>query len=81
MPKKSMTNCLNLAIVDRNEKIGKKIREAQVQKVPFMLIVGEKEAESGTVAVRQRHGGDLGAMTLDDFIARMQKDIDEKVND
>ena len=66
---------------DRNEKIGKKIREAQVQKVPFMLIVGEKEAEAGTVAVRQRHGGDLGAMTLDDFIARMQKDIDEKVND
>ena len=66
---------------DRNEKIGKKIREAQVQKVPFMLIVGEKEAESGTVAVRQRHGGDLGAMNLDDFIARMQKDIDEKVND
>ena len=66
---------------DRNEKIGKKIREAQVQKVPFMLIVGEKEAESCTVAVRQRHGGDLGAMTLDDFIARMQKDIDEKVND
>ena len=66
---------------DRNEKIGKKIRETQVQKVPFMLIIGEKEAESGTVAVRQRHGGDLGAMTLDDFIARMQKDIDEKVND
>ena len=66
---------------DRNEKIGKKIREAQVQKVPFMLIVGEKEAESGTVAVRQRHGGDLGAMSLGDFIARLQKDIDEKVND
>ena len=66
---------------DRNEKIGKKIREAQVQKVPFMLIVGEKEAESKTVAVRQRHGGDLGAMTLDAFIARMQKDIDEKAND
>ena len=66
---------------DRNEKIGKKIREAQVQKVPFMLIVGEKVAESGTVAVRQRHGGDLGAMSLGDFIARLQKDIDEKVND
>ena len=66
---------------DRNEKIGKKIREAQVQKVPFMLIVGEKEAETGTVAVRQRHGGDLGAMSLEDFIARMQKDIDDKVND
>ena len=66
---------------DRSEKIGKKIREAQVQKVPFMLIIGEKEVESKTVAVRQRHGGDLGAMTLDAFIARMQKDIDEKVND
>ena len=66
---------------DRSEKIGKKIREAQVQKVPFMLIVGEKEVESRTVAVRQRHGGDLGAMTLDDFIARMQHDIDAKVND
>ncbi|MBR1589808.1 MAG: threonine--tRNA ligase [Acidaminococcaceae bacterium] len=66
---------------DRSEKIGKKIREAQVQKVPFMLIVGEKEVESRTVAVRQRHGGDLGAMKLDDFIARMQHDIDAKVND
>ena len=66
---------------DRSEKIGKKIREAQVQKVPFMLIVGEKEVESRTVAVRQRHGGDLGAMSLEDFIARMQKDIDAKVND
>ena len=66
---------------DRSEKIGKKIREAQVQKVPFMLIVGEKEVESRTVAVRQRHGGDLGAMTLDDFIARMQHDIDAKAND
>jgi len=66
---------------DRSEKIGKKIREAQVQKVPFMLIVGEKEVESHTVAVRQRHGGDLGAMSLEDFIARMQKDIDAKVND
>ena len=66
---------------DRSEKINKKIREAQVQKVPFMLIVGEKEAESRTVAVRQRHGGDLGAMSLEDFIARLQHDIDAKVND
>jgi len=66
---------------DRNEKIGKKIREAQVQKVPYMLIVGEKEAEGKLVAVRQRHGGDLGAMTLADFLARMQKEIDEKVAD
>lgn len=66
---------------DRNEKIGKKIREAQVQKVPYMLVIGEKEAESGQVAVRQRHGGDLGAMPLADFVARMQKDIDTKAAD
>lgn len=66
---------------DRSEKIGKKIREAQMQKVPYMLIIGDKEAESGQVAVRQRHGGDLGAMSLDAFIARMQKDIDTKAAD
>ena len=52
-----------------------------MQKVPYMLIVGEKEAEGKLVAVRQRHGGDLGAMTLADFLARMQKEIDEKVAD
>ncbi|MDR1045625.1 MAG: threonine--tRNA ligase [Candidatus Adiutrix sp.] len=53
----------------RNEKLGYKIREAQMQKLPFMLVVGDKEVESGTVAVRQRGGQDLGVMSLDDFIA------------
>ncbi len=57
---------------DRNEKIGYKIREAQLQKVPFMLVIGEKEAENGTVSVRSRHGGDLGAMPLADFLAMIQ---------
>lgn len=52
----------------RNEKLGYKIREAQMQKVPFMLVMGDKEVEDGTVAVRRRGGEDLGVMTIDDFI-------------
>jgi len=63
---------------DRSEKIGYKIREAQVQKVPYMLVVGDKEVESGTVAVRQRGKGDIGAMKLDDFIAKLDDEIKNK---
>ena len=64
----------------RNEKIGYKIREAQMQKLPYMLVVGDKEKEAGTVAVRTRNGVDLGAMPLDEFIARIQDEIKNKVN-
>ena len=53
----------------RNEKIGKKIREATLEKVPFMLVVGDRDMENGTVSVRHRSGEDLGAMTLDQFAA------------
>ena len=60
---------------DRNEKIGYKIREAQVKKVPYMLIVGEKEVESGTVSVRSRDNGEQGAMAVDEFIAKLQDEI------
>jgi len=56
----------------RNEKIGYKIREAQMQKVPYMLVLGDKEAESGLVTVRKRTVGDIGAMGLSDFIERIQ---------
>jgi threonyl-tRNA synthetase len=56
----------------RNEKLGYRIREAQVQKVPYMLVVGNREAEDGTVSVRRRAGEDLGAMTQDDFLARVR---------
>ena len=59
----------------RNEKIGYKIREAQGQKIPYMLIVGDKEAENGTVSVRTRAGGDEGAMALDDFAAKIGEEI------
>ena len=56
-------------IDDRNEKTGKKIRDAEINKYPFMLIVGENEEESGTVSVRRRGEGDLGTMTIEEFTA------------
>jgi threonyl-tRNA synthetase len=62
----------------RNEKIGFKIREGQMEKVPYMLVLGDKEAEAGTVAVRQRGKGDIGTMSLDDFTAMILKDIKER---
>ena len=62
----------------RNEKIGKKIRDAQLQKTPYMLVVGDKEAETGAVAVRTRSGEDLGAISLTDFIARLAEDVSTK---
>ena len=62
----------------RNEKIGYKIREAQMEKVPYMLVVGEKEAEAGQVAVRRRDKGDLGAVSADEFIATILGDIENK---
>lgn len=63
---------------DRNEKLGYKIREAQVQKVPYMLVVGDKEMEEGTVTVRHRGEGDIGSMKVDEFVAKLQKEIEEK---
>jgi threonyl-tRNA synthetase len=62
----------------RNEKIGYKIREAQVEKTPYMLVIGDKEVEKGTVAVRSRSKGDLGAMKTEDFKAMLLKEITEK---
>ena len=69
---------LRVYLDDRNEKIGYKIREAQVQKIPYMLVIGDKEVEEATVAVRRRSEGDLGAMKAEDFIAMLQKEIAEK---
>ena len=61
----------------RNEKISYKIREAQLEKAPYMLVIGDKECESGTVAVRSRKNGDMGTEALDKFIADVRKEIDE----
>ena len=63
---------------DRNEKIGYKIREAQLQKVPYMLVIGDKEVESGLVAVRSRKNGDEGTKNIDEFIGEIKKEIEEK---
>ena len=62
----------------RNEKIGYKIREAQLEKVPYMLIVGAKEVESGTVSVRSRRDGELGSLTVDEFVAKAVKEVETK---
>jgi threonyl-tRNA synthetase len=62
---------------DRDEKIGRKIRDAEVQKVPYMLIVGEKEAAEGKVSVRKKGEGDLGAMTVEEFKAYFKAEVDK----
>jgi threonyl-tRNA synthetase len=66
---------------DRNEKLGARIRKAEMQKIPCMLVVGEKEAAGGTVSVRLRHGGDAGTMSLDEFSRVAQDAIAEKRNE
>ncbi len=65
-------------IDDRSEKIGFKIRAAQLEKVPYMLLAGDKDIEAGTVSVRSRKGGDEGATTADEFIARILEEIENK---
>lgn len=64
----------------RNETIGKKIRENELQKVPFMLVVGEKEAESGKVAVRRQGEGDKGVMTPEEFVALVNEEVKKEIN-
>ena len=65
---------------DRNEKIGRKIRDAEVTKIPYMLIVGEKEATSGELSVRRHGEGDLGTMTKEAFVASIEKEISELID-
>ena len=62
----------------RNETIGKKIREAQMEKVPYSLIVGDNEMRDGTVSVRKRSIGDQGAVALDEFISKIMEEINTK---
>lgn len=66
---------------DRNEKMGYRIREAQLQKIPYMLVLGEKEKESGSVAVRNRKKGDLGVMSFEQLADKLQREIAEKSSD
>ncbi len=63
---------------DRSEKIGYKIREAQLEKVPYMILMGDKDIENGTISVRSRKDGDIGAMSLEDFIGKAMEEIETK---
>ena len=69
---------IRVKIDQRGEKIGAKIRDAELMKVPIMLIVGEKEVEKKTVSVRRRHEGDLGAQSYDTFSDELELEITER---
>ena len=68
-----------IEVDDRSEKLGYKLREAQLEKVPYMLVIGDKDVEAGTVSVRSRKEGDKGAMNVDEFIKQIKEEIDNKV--
>jgi len=70
---------IRASVDERNEKIGRKIRDAEISKVPFMLVIGEKEAGEGTVSVREQGKGDLGAMSTDAFAALVKQRIDARL--
>jgi threonyl-tRNA synthetase len=72
---------LRAEVDERQEKIGYKIREAQLQKVPYMLVVGDREAAEGTVSVRSRTGGDLGARPVTDFVSASASEIASRGQD
>ena len=72
---------IRVTVDARNEKIGYKIRAAQLEKIPFMLVIGEKEMNEGSVAVRSRKTGDMGTMPVDDFVAFAKQQVADKVLD
>ena len=74
---KLMNEGIRVELDDREEKIGYKIREAQLQKIPYMLIVGDKEVETNAVGVRARKDGDIGQMPIDEFICKIKAEIKE----
>ena len=69
---------IRVLLDDRNEKMQYKIREAQTEQVPYMIVVGEKEVKEKVIAVRERRAGDLGKMALESFVQRLQGEIEEK---
>src|SRR5204863_6290444 len=66
---------LRARVDDRTESVGKKIRDAELSKAPYMLVVGDKEADAGTVSVRHHGDGDLGAMSLEDLVTRLNREV------
>ena len=73
-------HAVRATIDQRNEKTGRKIRDAEVSKIPFILIVGEKEATDGTVSVREHGAGDLGVMSIADFVKVVNDKIDMELH-
>ena len=69
---------IRVEVDERNEKVGYKIRAAQLEKVPYMLVVGEREMNSETVSVRDRSKGDLGAIGVSEFLDRITQEIADK---
>jgi threonyl-tRNA synthetase len=81
---KKVLNILNnsdirTVVDERNEKIGRKIRDNELKRIPYLLIVGEKEAETETVSVRKQGGGDLGSMTLEGFEELIKTEVKEQL--
>jgi len=74
-----MKNKVRVELDDRNEKIGYKIREAQLEKVPYMLVIGDKEVDANTVSVRSRKEGDIGAIKVEEFISKIKYEIENYV--
>ena len=74
-------NEIRTLVDNRNETIGKKIRESELQKFPYMIIIGEKEVSESKVSVRQQGGKDHGAMSLDNFVQLVEKTIEEEVKE
>ncbi len=70
---------VRVEIDDRSEKIGYKIREAQLEKVPYMLLVGDKDIENNTVSIRDRRDGDIGSMAIEEFISKITEEVEKKI--
>ena len=68
---------IRVELDDRSEKIGYKIREAQLEKVPYMVVLGDKEVEANAVGVRTRTDGDIGQISIKEFVERLEKEIKE----
>jgi threonyl-tRNA synthetase len=73
-------NEIRACLDDRNETIGKKIREAEISKVPFMLIIGEKEAKMDNVSVRRHRVGDIGLMSAENFVNLIKEEISKSIS-
>ena len=69
---------IRVVLDDRNEKVGYKIREAQLEKVPYMLVIGAKEVEENTVSIRSRESAENETMKVDEFVARIKDEVENK---